>query len=471
MRVESLEDLKSLFREIKRPIVGIGVNAFNRLGPQEFIPDYRIVCLNYTKDTALIERDMEVTSLEKILGRRPEGRRNSATVLKHKAIISVLNSLPEKPALIIYKVGRKIREICRSNGWLIIGQPGLREKLENKVFFRKILIKSGISPIPGTIAGPSEIDYGELSSKFGPGLVLQLPEGSGGKGTFFVNSNKDMEGAKKRIRKKAGDTGVVVTKFIGGSSPSITGCVTRHGIFCTNLQYQLLDIPECANPGAGSGVFCGHDWTSAGSIPKSIQEKAVEHTMRMGGTLKEMGYRGIFSLDMVLDSETGELYVVECNPRLVGSFPTLTMVQLAGGEIPIMALHILEFLGAECEISPEEANVGMQRSKRGSQLILYNRFPCNGINRGELKPGIYELSKGRLVFKRPSYDLRDLKTGGEFLLTDGVPFRNRVFRPHKKILRMVSLHGIIDRENFRLNAWASERVKAVYKALKMERCQ
>jgi len=57
-----------------------------------------------------------------------------------------------------------------------------------------------------------------------------------------------------------------------------------------------------------------------------------------------MGYKGIFGLDFVLDEKTNKLYIIECNPRLLGSFPTLNMVQLLNNEPLILAFHILEFL-------------------------------------------------------------------------------------------------------------------------------
>jgi len=76
-----------------------------------------------------------------------------------------------------------------------------------------------------------------------------------------------------------------------------------------------------------------------------------------------MGYKGIFGLDFVLDEEDRKLYVVECNPRLVASYPTLNMAQLLNNEPSILAFHVLEFLNIDYEINLEEINRLMRQKK------------------------------------------------------------------------------------------------------------
>ena len=64
--IKDLESLREFFKnEVKTPIFGVGVYAFNRLGPEEFIGNYRLLCLRYSLDAKLIEEDLEVLSLEK----------------------------------------------------------------------------------------------------------------------------------------------------------------------------------------------------------------------------------------------------------------------------------------------------------------------------------------------------------------------------------------------------------------------
>ena len=68
MIVKDLKTLKELFKKIKTPIFGIGAYAFDRLGLEDIISNYRIIVLRYSLDTKSIEKDIKVFSLEKRMG-------------------------------------------------------------------------------------------------------------------------------------------------------------------------------------------------------------------------------------------------------------------------------------------------------------------------------------------------------------------------------------------------------------------
>ena len=86
-------------------------------------------------------------------------------------------------------------------------------------------------------------------------------------------------------------------------------------------------------------------------------------------------------------------------------------------------------------------------------------------NNKEIEPGIYELENGKLVFKRPGYDMRHLKDLKEFIITDNVPHKNKRFKPHGRILRVLTLNSIMDEKTQKLNGWASEIANSIYEEL------
>lgn len=472
--IKDLNTLKSFFRQkVDMPVLGVGVNAFNRVGLEKLLTQFEIICLRYHLDTDLIAKDVPVMCLEKGLpvNKHILGKRNATTILKQEYVQNYLNSFNKKPALIFYKTSSEIEKICQKNNWIIISPPKKfgKETIENKVKFRKILEKNDIPFIPGEIQNLGETNFKNLWKKYKGPFVVQLPDRGGGKGTFFINSENDYINLlnHKRLERYPGrNPKVVVTKFIKGPSPSITACVTRHGILSTNLQNQILDAPELYNLEKGSGLFCGHDWSST-DFSKKISKQAYQAAEKVGQYLQSLGYKGIFGLDFIIDTSTGSLYTVECNPRLLGSFPTLTMVQLRNNEVPILAFHLLEFLDINYELDLDRINSIMRQKKLGAQMILHNLSGRWSKTNKQLLPGIYRLEKDQLVFKRPAYSLKNIKEDDEFLLIDGVPLRGTKFSCHGRIMRILTLRRVLDQEKRKLNLWASKIAARVYSELEL----
>ena len=217
------------------------------------------------------------------------------------------------------------------------------------------------------------------------------------------------------------------------------------------------------NPNIGRGIFCAHDWSSS-RFEKKVEQKAYDYAEKIGKYLKDKGYKGIFGLDLVLDSKTKALYMVECNARLLGSYPVLEMVQVMNKEIPLLSFHILESLGLKYNINTDYINKLLKKPKKGSHVILFNKFEKKVSSRGFLQAGVYEFH-GKLVFKRPGYSLSDLKKNDEFLIADSVPFRGTEFNRHRRILRILFMKKIMDPKTFKLNKWSSDVVKKIYKEL------
>ena len=314
MKIRNMEDAREAFRQSDRSVIGIATSAFSRLGPERYCPNYAIASLKDGDEVGLIGKDVNV------LVSGQGGRHVKGGMLRDRRVIEFISSFGE-PCILPYRVTKKVIRIAGENGWKIIGNT-MPLKISDKAEFREILKSLKIDSVPGETSAIQKHDYSYYEKKYGK-FVMQIPKSSGGKGTFFVNSAKDFEEAVRKIKEKTNK--MVVTKFIEGPSPSITGCVTKHGVVCTNLQHQLLDLRECVNPANGTGIFCGHDWSSS-SFDAASESRAHEYAEKIGNCLKSAGYVGIFGIDMIMDG--GSIYPLECNPRLLGSYPVLDMVQV-----------------------------------------------------------------------------------------------------------------------------------------------
>lgn len=482
MIIQDLKTTREFFsQKITQPIFGVGVWAFNRLGLEKVFSDYRLLCLRHSPDTELISRDIKVLALEEGLGNKHlKIPRNSTSVLAHSQTKKYLQQF-KRPLIIPYKASSKMERICRENDWILGIAPTKFGKnlFENKVVFRRILKDLGVAPTPGEEIPFSQLSFAFGQKKFGLPFVVQHPTRGGGKGTFFIYSREDFDCAYKKLIKapqlEEGEEAendvpqeVVVSRFVQGPSPSVAACVTRHGILSTNLQIQVLDIPELFNPKKGSGLFCGHDWTFSQALSPELNRQAATIAQKIGGHFKQEGYQGIFGIDFVLDEKEQRLYVTECNPRMTGAFPTLEMALVESGAPPLMAFHALEYLGVDYELNLSAINQLLQQPKEATHLFLHNLTGRWTHNYGVLKPGVYVLNKQELKLQRPGYQLSDIKTPAEFLITEGVPVYKRHFSPNRRLCRLLTKTAVLGKPG-ELNPWGKSIAESVYQAFCLKR--
>lgn len=474
-KITNLESLKDFFKtNVKTPIFGVCVYAFDRLGLEDVVKNYRLLALRHSLDTELVEKDLEVVSLERGMGTKHIlDSRNSTTILKHPRVKEYLSQF-KNPLLIPYKSSLKMERICEENGWILAASPIKFGKnlFEDKAKFRKILENLGINPPPGETIRFQGLDFMILKNKYGPKFVLQHPRRGGGKGTFFIESSEEWDAAihKLKFREKEGEEvkeetfniELVAAKYIEGPALSITGCVTRHGVLSTYPQYQIIDVPQLYNPSKGSGLFCGHDWSSS-NFSEKVASQTYNAVEKIGKYFGSLGYKGIFGLDFIMDAKTEKIFVTECNPRLLGSFPTVAMIQYLNNETPIIAFHVLEYLNTNYEIDIDKINTLMHRPKFGAQMFLHNLTEKWARNHGELRAGVYKIVEtDKMEFLRPGYAMKHLKNSDEFLLTDGVLQKESHFSPNRRLCRILTLSNVLSDDKKTLNSWAKDVVEMVH---------
>ena len=463
--IKDLKTLKEFFKKkIKTPIFGVCVYAFDRLGPEEFISQYELLALRYSLDTKLIEKDLPVLSLEKGRGiDHLDVPRNSTSVLAHPKTQEYLKKFTN-PLIIPYKSSVRMMKMAKDKSWIIAANPPKfgKEFLEDKLKFRRILETIGVAVPPGKVVEINSLDYDQSVRAYGQPFFVQYPLSGGGKGNFLIKNRQDFRAAVKNLREISQDkeSKILVAQFIKGSSPSLTGCVTKRGILSTSLQYQVLNAAELYNKQDCFGIFCGHDWTAV-DFSIEVEKQAYDIVEKVGQCLKKLGYKGIFGLDFVLDQKTQMLYVVECNPRLLGSFPTITMAQMRNNEPPILGFHILEFLGIDYELDVKAVNSAMRKRKISAQMLLHNLEDKLVESTKEIKPGVYCLKNGEIKFLRDGYKLSHLKIDNEFLITEGVSIKGSYFSPNRRLVRILTLRSVLA-DGKHLNTWAKKIIKLIY---------
>ena len=469
-----MEAIKKIFKDLEKHHVffGLGVNAFNRLGPEYFIPNYRILSLRNPLENKLINRDVNVFSLEQGSASHIDAPRNSNTVIKSKVINKFLEKFEDKKLVfLVYKPFPGMEEIAKKNNWILCANPYKfgKQLFENKIIFRKILESLNLPVPPGEIVKDPIIilrNFENFQKKYDLPLVIQHPARGGGRGTFFIKNKREFEHILSFLE---GET--LVLKYISGSSPSITGCVTPWGIAHTSPQLQILDQEACYNLNTkeGNGLWCGHDWSYSDFSEETLRS-IYESVKKIGEYLSEKKYKGIFGLDFIQDKTTGKIYIGECNPRLLGSFPTITMAQVLNNEVPILALHILSFLKLKIDQNNIMRHIfidsvdSMLVKKHGAQLVLHNKEARWAKTTKEILPGIYKIQKNKLVYVREGYSMNHIKENGEFLLSDGLRKSGAPLSPNRRIMRLITKESVLKDEN-NLNDWAKKASRLSYESL------
>lgn len=468
-----MDELKIKLSQWQKPVIGIGVTAFTRVGPGFLLPNYSIICLLETADLESIRQTCLVYSLEKDFKIKPEKleKQNTSSIMLQPPVYSFLKSLDRGTSLLPYKSSKKIEKICQQLGIKILSSPSsIRGPFEDKKEFRVLGRKAGLRLIPGETLLIDDLDeakYEEARKKYGPDLVFQLPDYKigGGIGTLFIKHKDDWQEfmAFVKRRRNAGREliWVNVTKFIKGISASISACVTRQGVLCGLVQTQLNDIPEATAFKGRKGVWCGHDWGWK-QFNLGIQKKAEKIAKALGKFMYKKGYLGVFGIDLIIDKKD-DLWPVECNSRYTGGFPVYSMMQNLYNEPSFDAFHLLEFLNIDYQVDLKKVQQLYQRPKTGAHLILRNQSRKWVKVKADIKGGVYQLKEKELVWQRPGFALEHLKNEDEFCLVDRAALKGRILKPGERLVRILFKDKIALSSN-RLTEKASFICKKVYRA-------
>jgi len=431
------------------------MTAYPRIIPSAFTQPYHIVALRRTRDFSLLRERAEVFCLEEET-EDPLTEENSVHLLSRTVIQSFLRTIPEPRYLLLYQSYPELESLAKKEGWTLLANPAsLRMKLADRGFFEDMIRRLPVNRIPGRffpLATLYNVGYAEWSWEVGSRFVVQLPEigQGGGRGTFFIASPGDYERLQQRLRQgtwrgKAIRT-ILVRRHMPGDPVSLALCITGHGILMSGLQRQLMDLPYCDGL-EENGVFCGHSW-GQGEWPAAVKEEAAQQGRLVGEYLAGLGYRGIFGMDFVVESEGRGVFPIEINPRLTGAFPVLSQIHLKQGVIPMEVFHILEFLGIPYEIDAQELNAQYGQSMQGGHLLLFHPGGARQMAARGLEAGVYEYAPQTetMTLVKRDCGFEAIRNERQFMIVDGPPQGHRAPRePLSRLCRMLFSHPITDR--------------------------
>ncbi len=225
--------------------------------------------------------------------------------------------------------------------------PWVARRLENKAHFQDAARARGI-PVPKSVSGVAGPELAATAAPLGRG-VFQLARGFSGAATYPIGGPEELNEVCDRFRGHP----CRVAEWVEGTPVTVTGVALNGRVALGPACLQLTGLPELTPHPLGS---CGNDFSSPVPSPEAVRRVAQQ----TGEWLRELGHRGVFGVDLVVD-RAGRAWCIEVNPRLVASVPLWSLSAAPGSSL--LDLHLAAFGLA--------ADPGAPLSCHWSQLILY----------------------------------------------------------------------------------------------------
>jgi hypothetical protein len=148
-----------------------------------------------------------------------------------------------------------------------------------------------------------------------------------------------------------------------------------------------------------------------------LRKKAARLVRRLGDRLAAEGYRGFFEVDVLVDTDTDEVYLGELNQRISGASAITNVTAGAYADVPLFLFHLLEYMGVDFDLDVEEINQRWEELAAvdvWSQMIIKETAGIVERLDSTAVTGQYALdATGALVFRRAALDWHQLQNEDE----------------------------------------------------------
>jgi biotin carboxylase len=404
-KLTSLSDIYRFFRENKTPIYFISPTAYNVLGLGQWVQSFKYVTYfdsfdggHHRVTNPKLEGEREFQSMEDMVN----------YLLSHKETIDLIESNGGGGKLLTVMFDEKTEEIAKSIGLeMALPSHKLRSHIDSKITTTQLANEAGVPSAPNVVDVKAS-SYEELraladANNLGNNLVVQTPYGDSGKTTFFVNSEKDWDKNSKKI---IGET-LKIMKYLNHIPGTVEAVATRCGTLVGPLQTDITGYAELT---PYKGGWCGNDIFPE-LLTSEQRKKTIDMVKAMGDKLYENGYRGTFCFDYLVDTDDGEIYLGEVNPRISGASPLTNLVTSKYGGAPLMLFHLLEFMDVDFDIDISKIQERWADFGSWSQLVLKHTEDQVRMITKAPKSGIWQMqADGSIQFIRQSINWSNVGT-------------------------------------------------------------
>jgi biotin carboxylase len=401
-RLRGVSALREYFRTNQRPIYFVSPTAFNLLGINRWVRQFRYVCYYDSFDgghpNVFVPADRRAPEFESI-----EDICNY--LLRHPEVRSLVRSGGSGGLATFVMFDEQTEALAAEIGLRVAHPPAaLRHRLDSKIVTTQLGNAAGVPSVPNVLGRADS--YGELlrlaaTAGLGTDLVVQMPYGDSGKTTFFI-ANAD-SWAAAAAKESLTTAELKVMRRIEHRAIAVEAVLTRHGTLVGPLMNDITGHPELT---PYRGGWAGNDYPA--TLTPGQKQRARELTRKLGDQLAGEGYLGFFEVDYLVDTGSGELYLGELNPRISGISPMTNVTAGAYADMPLFLFHLLEYLDLDYEVDIEEINERWSHEATvdvWSQLILKETAHGVDLLTSAPRTGVYTIAPdGSADFRRHAYD-------------------------------------------------------------------
>lgn len=422
-KLKNMSEVRHFFRTNSTPIYFVGATPVNLLGLDRWVRKFSYISYYDGWDghhprvfTPSEKPQTDFQSAEEInnwLLENPEVREYIDT---HTAPGG------PRPKIAMVFFDEETEAICEELGYdLILPSAELRNHLDSKIVTTELGNAAGAHSVPnvlGTADTYSALQELARDAKLGDDLVVQTPYGDSGKTTFFITNESDWNEHSKDI---IGEQ-LKVMKRINNQPVAVEAVLTRCGTVVGPILTELAGYKELT---PYKGGWCGNEM-HPDVVTDGQRARAIELVRKVGEGLKSTGYRGFFEVDVLVDTDTDEVYLGELNPRISGASAITNVTAGAYADVPLFLFHLLEYLDVEFELDVDEINARWEELSGAdvwSHMIIKETDDIVQYITHAPRTGKYFLdSKGKLQFSRSALDWHQLQNHKEafFLRIYGV---------------------------------------------------
>lgn len=289
---------------------------------------------------------------------------DTAELLEHPEVISRITQHVTRTnaQLLVFKSTPRIETICKQHNWELLNpSAALANTIEEKISQVEWLGDAGKFLPPHSIVTCKDIVWKEKS------FILQYNRAHTGTGTLLVTSQEQL----KDIQIKFPDRPTRVTEFVQGPVLTSNNVVGKTETLIGNISYQITGLAPFTD---NAFATIGNDWKLPGELLSEAQKN--EYTIIVNDIAEKLradGWKGLFGTDMIVDEQTGQVYLLEINARQPASTTYESMLQYKIQDtnkkiqVTTFEAHLMALLDIDLE------GYTLIEIQDGAQIILRNQ--------------------------------------------------------------------------------------------------
>ncbi len=307
-------------------------------------------------------------------------------------------SLRGNPQIIVFKNTTHIQRYCDKMGWGILNSDSdIAQKIENKISQYEWISElefHGFS-VPKTKIGElRSFDYGQLESDLGSPFILQYNTGHTGSGTKLISHSHEWVNEVEKFPNREGK----IAEHVRGKVYTVNACVMRDDVLCGETSLQLTGINNLTdNPLA----TVGNDWCA---VDENTNNNVKKTAKDIGEKMGEIGWKGLFGIDVVIEEGTGKIFLIEINARQPASASFENRIANLQGLKGPLDWNMDAFMSADRQNKIPNLSIG-KYEVRASQVFLRKRSGLFYEKYGHIKDvGEYDENRN-LLEKKAFFDI------------------------------------------------------------------